>query len=532
MRPTLRSYVYFERHERGVFFRKGSDSFILQGRGLYAPVARLLDHLDGRQDLAAIERQLAPKLVSLLHLLIGELSSRGYLVDRGDADVSELPLLDTYATVVAYLADHVPNAGRKFLEWRDSEITIAGAGYLPMATVAALSSLGASAITVHIDPKSRDDQTIALLQQAGARLADLPTALADAIFVADSLETPYAERAFATSSFRMIAGGLRGRLVMAAGSHIAPTQLAALIEPPEAVARPTESQLVLLGNLLAYDLFRRMTGVVSPDDGLTGKIVEADLSVRSLFPLPPPLAEGANETDRQLSEFERRWEQLKALFDPVTGLFFLRKHSELLQVPLMHQEIELRSQREADRLVVHGWGLGFDDAALRTLRLAAEIQIVSSQHRQHGIVMARTGAAGGEARARMLALIGLLDPVVRAKAATGEIDPATLSGDTLILWRLAKSASQTTVRLEGYAWDGGFAATVVEAMSGNVLAWGAEPDRREALKEAIGSYCSHLQLGTPPVVLPDHHLTLADIDVDPRLQTHGFFAAGARGAKG
>ncbi len=518
MTPALKSYVYFERHPNGVLFRKGGDTFVLRAPGSYPFVSRLLDLLDGRHALATIEARTPPKLKPLLAILVRELSVRGYLVDRGSGEQTSTLLFAAHAATLSYLTDCVPDAAARFEHWHRTPIVIGGSGLVLVAAVEALTGLGASELRVHLDPAAGDDETKSRLAQVHAvSIAAAMPAVATALYAADRLDSRHATDFCAAIAAQMIAGRINGRVIMAAGNGLVPSHLASLVHAPDEAIDPTRAQLALAGDMLAYEWFRCATGVIVPSVELEGKRIEPELSVHPLFDLP--VEELA--TDRELSDFERFWESMKPLFDPATGLFVQRREGELLQVPLIHQEIEVRLLGAAQRRLVQGWGLGLADASRRALRLALEAR---TEVGHDADALARAGFAPGEARARLDAALRFLNAQRGGDRGTA-LDPATLENDALVLWRLAQAMAPKPLALRAYAYDDAFAVTVHHAPDGLIWAWAAEPTREDALIEALGEYCSKIQRGSAAGGIPAGNMTPATFQPDPQLGALGLHIA-------
>lgn|GEM_PF-4765348 len=520
MRPALKSYVYFERHPDGVLFRKGAETFVLRGPEIYPLVARMLDLLDGRHSLATIEASIPPKLAPLLAILVAELSTRSFLVDRGNMSPELGALHARHASTLNYLTDHVPDAALRFEQWHRCPIEIGGSGVVLEAAVEALVGLGAGEIRVHIGTASQSERLRALFLSGGTIQICVEVPIGDrtdSLYAADRLDTDDAANFFATTQVRMVAGTINGRVIQASGDEIAPSQLALRMHAPHEIIDPTRGQLALAGNLLAHEWFRRSTGIIATGRAFAGKLIEPQLSIRPLLGEKPDTR--ALAMGRPSSVFESFWESVKPLFDPVSGLFLENRDGGLIQVPLMHQEIELRMPGAARRRLVHGWGLGLEDASRRGLLLAIEAQVGG----EPDLIVARAGFSAKEAEERLTSALRFIDARERDLPPTVEIDPQLLTGDVMVLWRLAQALAGRPFRMFGFDWKDAFAVTVSDASDGTVLAWGAEPSRDAAAIEALGSFCSMIQRGLE-LIRPARKSSIK-LDIDPRLQAHGLHVA-------
>lgn len=480
MRPRIKSYVYFDQHPEGVFFRSGGEAFILRGRGIYPIVAKLVERLDGQSDLQLLSNSLPEPLRPLLAAIVSELAKRSFLVDCSDGDLeADLhgPLNPHEVQVLAYLADHVGHPVRAFVHWRDRDIVLVGDGRIAAAAREALVQLGARKIASVPD--------LAALQP-GPALDGPDAALLVAIDVASEADNA-AINLLAPST--LVAGQSGGSVVVVPAAQLAhvPRKGGA-----DAVT-PADPQCALAGKLLAHELFIRETGIADAVVRASGKHILPSLRVVD-FALDP--AEAVKDvraaTDRPLSDFEKFWATLDPLFQEPTGLFRLNALPETSQLPLFHRQISL-SRGESQS--VRGWGLGFEDASRRALRQAVEAHTALSVE---GPAVTLAGFSREEAEARRELILALSDPGQHARAEVLRVEAKDLEGDALVLYRLCQKLGAEPFAIVMRIWPQLAGAVVEVAVDGKVIASAAEADRGAAIVEVLGAFCSNLQNDEPP----------------------------------
>jgi hypothetical protein len=485
MLPVLKGHVFFAEVEAGVYFNGGSErTFVLQGKGLYPLISKLVAAMNGKVSARQLAGSLPPHIQPLLWKLLGELSSRNLLIDAQGAD-DLLPqwLGDIFGETISYFRDNVPGYAPAFLRWRETPILAAGSGYVLKSMIRSLVRLGIRNLWVLDDGSA----------PAGPGLAEILAALAeheevDPEFrfttlggVGDLGQSPPNARIvygsdlvdaagpksiipllLAKEGCRFIAGG-----VLDGEGFVGPESfdgMSSLLDLADRM-RPRSGSLPhslmsrsVIGNLLALETMRSEIGL--PRGGKKGARAllrnwalhispGPEIMLRPVFPVPTgEIGHAEPETltipselpsDREPTEFELLSSRLAALFDTHTGLFSSEPGRDVCQLPLAHEAIEIIWPRSFGREpeTVTAWGLNAGDAAKRATLEAISLYAVGVED---NLQLSRPGiliTAGDEDEWRALALVGA---VAGEAGLAGEILVYPLSADSIRL-RAGKAAN-------------------------------------------------------------------------------------------
>lgn len=436
--PVFKSHVFFAEVEAGVYFNGGSErTFILQGKGLYPLVSRLVSAMDGKASVGQLAGILPPQAQPLFWNLLGQLTQRNLLIDfRAARDTLPAAYWTHYGETLAYFRDNVPDFSEAFLSWRGAPIAVAGSGYAFKALVRALARSGVARLAIlHDAPDgaapSLKEITAALEAQAAADeefrfemltdVRDIVDHPGRVVYAADDVDTAAPGAVLSTllaeRPDRLLVGGVAdgegfvGPQSVAGGGSV--QDLFDRLRPkPDAIPHSITSRSVI-GNLLALETMRLDNGLaragqnddrarlndwwlhVSPGPEIL--LRPAPSAPRRERPAPagqkftpPPLA-----ADTQQSAFEELQARLTVLFDGRTGLFSRRAGDDVRQIPLSLEQVEVFWPRcfGLAPVTVTGWGLNVNDAGVRGLmlaieRYAANLETALSRERFGGLVAA------------------------------------------------------------------------------------------------------------------------------------------------
>ncbi|MGK5642260.1 hypothetical protein ACSNOK_28685 [Streptomyces sp. URMC 126] len=141
MLPKLKSDVLYVPTPDGAHvFGAGAD-VALRGPAAYRLLDRLAPHLDGSTELDALVRGLPDGTRAAVERLVRRLHTAGCLVDAAEDLPHDLSAreLDTYAAEIAFVEYHASSAARRFQTYRESAVTVVGAG--PVFTALVCSAL-------------------------------------------------------------------------------------------------------------------------------------------------------------------------------------------------------------------------------------------------------------------------------------------------------------------------------------------------------------------------------------------------------
>ena len=336
-RPRIRRDVLFTRSPSGVLFHNADGGFNLSGASAYRFASLIVPHLDGGKRVSELCAGLGEAQRDMIAHLVSTLYDRGFARDvpPGDEDASELPepVAERFAAQLAYIDHYTGGAAARFRRFREARVAVLGED--PVARWCALSLVrnGAAEIAVlpGIGRPSNDFEqvlaeagelarqgcacTITELSGTGpidwARLESYDLVLVTgpdaAQRVAPLLAAGIPEGVSLLSAWAfggnavigpLMTSGTPGCFVCAAlrlGANGDPGAAAdlwnAVALPAAAGAPPTLTGPLagMIGNLLAYEVFRATTGALPAETA--GKLIVQDLDSldtwsEPLFPHP------------------------------------------------------------------------------------------------------------------------------------------------------------------------------------------------------------------------------------------------------
>ncbi|MEU3454351.1 TOMM precursor leader peptide-binding protein [Micromonospora sp. NPDC006766] len=439
-RPRMRHDVLFTRTEDGVLFHNANSGFRLSSATAYRLASLLVPHLNGRNRVVDICAPLPAAQRAMIGELVSALYARGFARDVPAADgdpsaILEPAVAEHFAAQIAYLDHYIDRAPQRFAAFRATRVAVLGTGPVARACAAALLRNGAATVTVSPAVAPSLSAELAELSAAGcaATVAELSgvsidigwSALesADIVVVAAGDDAP-------RDTLRLLAAGIpEDRLLLpawVAGGRmlVGPVQgegrrgcwccammrladndatgaaghvwRAAALPSGAAptVAQPDGPLAAMVGNLLAYEVFRLTTGVLPAEtDGrvLVQHLASLDVLAEPLLshpgcvfcrPEPPELpwddveldvtpAETDEEEDAQAQEAVARLAAHQPLLQPHLGVFRRYDDEQWDQTPVKIGAVEF-TDGSGRRRTVSAFDVHHVAAArLRALRVAA-----------------------------------------------------------------------------------------------------------------------------------------------------------------
>ncbi|WP_025618756.1 TOMM precursor leader peptide-binding protein [Salinispora cortesiana] len=445
-RPRVRHDVLFTRTEDGVVFHNATSGFRFSSATAYRLASLLVPHLNGRNQVAEICARLPAGQRTMIGELVNALYARGFARDVPEAEVDPATILgpevaEHFATQIAYLDHYTDRAPQRFATFRNTSVAVLGVG--PVATACATGLLRNGAATVTSSPAVVPRLTPELaelnavgcaatavpLPDAGAGVGWSELAAAEIVVVAAGDDAP-------RDTLRLLAAGIpSGRLLLpawVAGGRmlVGPVQgvgrtgcwccaMLRLADNDEtggagrvwqaaalpsgaapAAAEPDGPLAAMVGNLLAYEVFRLTTGALPAEtDGsvIVQHLASLDVLTEQLLPhprcafcrpAPPELAwatgglddtpvEDRPGTDPAVAAQETlaRLEAHQPLLQPHLGVFRRYDDERWDQTPVKVGAVEFTDGSGRRRTVA-----AFDvhhvaAARLRALRIAAVVNV-------------------------------------------------------------------------------------------------------------------------------------------------------------
>lgn len=335
VRPRLRHDVLFADTGDGVVLRDADEGFVLKGRTAYRFTASLAPFLTGELTVGELCAQLDPGRQRMIAGFVRNLIDRGFARDaRPSARVEiEDTVLERFGPQLDYVEHYADDAANRFLAFRNARVLVFGRG--PVAQAAALGLLRNGVATVDLlgaaEPAPVLTRTVDELVAAGcpARVRatglttetalepgaldehDLVIASADEVGAATirrlvdlSLRGGPTLLPAATVGTNVVAGPVTGAgtagcwtcAMLRYGANCDPRDAAALWRElalpglAPAGAEPGPQLSAMIGNLLAFDLFRLTTDSLRAETD-TGVLVQdiATLAARRERLWPHPL---------------------------------------------------------------------------------------------------------------------------------------------------------------------------------------------------------------------------------------------------
>ncbi|MFN8695094.1 MAG: hypothetical protein ACK5XE_02100 [Burkholderiales bacterium] len=416
-RPRVRSFVYFAPTAKGVVFRTWTNTFVLNGQGLYDLLERLAPMLDGSRTVAELLASVPTTVSGKISALIEILLEREVLTDDALNDGESLApeVQARYSASLAYL-DSPPIAPvAAFASFRESRVLIVGSGMLARATARALFSLGLRELTVSV-PLASCEHILALehdfaehnshdgdaklmvrsrLELDGVGALDALTGF-DLVLHVDADSTTVELKAFDALCRQSRVRLLQATIVSGWGVVTPVLGFEAsccwdCIERRvvESGAVASEIFSLFLGNSIAFSAFRMLAGIASPDEHrrlLTLHPDSYEMSRRVIVPhaccaIRTPQADRDVTVVRSFSSDVSPaafLEAMQAILDPVVGVITLH-HDNIDQVPLAVVRAA-RSKLAPKESACLGYGLTPVEAHYHALRRSLEIVVGDEMH--------------------------------------------------------------------------------------------------------------------------------------------------------
>ncbi|MEU1811869.1 TOMM precursor leader peptide-binding protein [Micromonospora aurantiaca (nom. illeg.)] len=303
-RPRMRHDVLFTRTEDGVLFHNATSGFRLTSATAYRLASVLVPHLNGHHRVADICAPLPAAQRTMIGELVSALYERGFARDIPESEGDPAAILGPavaahFATQIAYVEHYADRAPQRFATFRSTRVAVLGDG--PVAVACATGLLRNGAATVSVEPAVEPALAPELaeldaagcaatveLVPAGGQVGWPELAAADIVVVAAGDDAP-------RDTLRLLTAGIpAGRLLLpawVAGARmlVGPVQgpgrtgcwccamlrlgdnddtgaagqvwrAAALPSgAASAAAQPDGPLAAMVGNLLAYEVFRLTT---------------------------------------------------------------------------------------------------------------------------------------------------------------------------------------------------------------------------------------------------------------------------------
>ncbi|MFE2617612.1 TOMM precursor leader peptide-binding protein [Micromonospora chalcea] len=434
-RPRMRHDVLFTRTEDGVLFHNASSGFRLSSGTAYRLAALLVPHLNGRNRVADICRPLPPAQRDMIGELVDALYGRGFArdvpVEEDPETVLDPAVAGAFAAQVAYVDHYVDRPAHRFAAFRDTRVAVLGDGPVARSCATALLRNGAAGVTVRATVASGLADELAALTEAGcpATVDELPDGDVGWVDLDADLVVVAAGDGAPRDTLRLLAAGIpAGRLLLPAwvcgermlvgpvqgaghpgcwccamnrltdnddtGAAAAVWRAAALPAGSAPVAAEPDGPLAaMVGNLLAYEVFRLTTGALPGEtDGavIVQHLASLDVLTEPLLTHPrcafcrpespepstvdlaldEPAADAADESARAEAAVARLAAH-QPLLQPHVGVFRRYDDERWDQTPLKIGAVDL-TDPGGRRRTVHAFDVHHVAAArLRALRAAA-----------------------------------------------------------------------------------------------------------------------------------------------------------------
>jgi hypothetical protein len=531
MMPLLKSHIYFAPIAEGVFFSAGKEKFVLKCSGAYPVVAKLLGRLDGTFPLDQLEKEIPEKIMPLFQTLVKQLTQYGMLVDANLGGGS-LPgeWNEAYQSTITYLKDVTRDHVAAFRYWRGLKISVGGSGYAFKSVIQALVRSGAGDLAIFPEggqARCADAECLRALDEIpdDARIVSRPP-VAEAnsyfrrensylLYASDDLEAAAGgevlSRMLAAENVQRIAGGV------ANGSGIVCPEFlmkgASIRDVLDRMPRsqspslqPSVSVQSVVGNIIAFEALKHAVGATRNQvwQSRLGRfflvsegLAVSDHPIAGLHALPPDAAGIDFPVEPDAADVRDHLRNTEPLFDPVTGLFSRVRVEGGRELPLPHECILVHAPRclGGQSSAVTVWGVDADavriNAVLESCRVyvtladpnaPAECVVAAMGHsRWYDLALAKSIAALPEFRDAAAHLIDLES--VRDSSSRLYIRLARLYSDTLPVVIVRHLAGMPAYSAE---------ARLAQRFCTRVAA-----SAEEAVREALGEICSHLQLAKP-----------------------------------
>lgn len=463
-KPRIRQDVLYAQTPEGVLFHNADAGFQVASKSAYKLAAALVPHLTGEHTVAELCDGLGDAQREMVSRLVSELLERGLVRDTSLDAVPEPPLApeltERFAAQLSYIDHHTDSPQFRFATLRGARIAVVGDDAVARWCVSSLVRNGAARVGVPASIDRPDTgfaevvEEIAELNRAGCRtgLDALPWPVRDwddlagfdVVLVSDAgaaprlvpdllgagipdgvtllCVTPIGDCVLvgpvmsATRPACWVCATLRfGADRDAAAAADVWSRLAAGVHRPEAVLGGPHAAMV--GNLLAYEAFRVVTGVIPADtEGavIVQRLDSLDAVTEPLLPHPrcphhggaepanlaPPLRRitpgepeftELSEADDGDEAQQRLYEAAERLVRPNVGVFTAFDDDQYTQLPLKVARLRVPLGHRQSRAVV-----AFDVHHLAGARWSA-LLAAAELHAEHVVVLpVRARSAGAE----------------------------------------------------------------------------------------------------------------------------------------
>jgi bacteriocin biosynthesis cyclodehydratase domain-containing protein len=502
-RPRIRRDVLFTETSDGVLFHNAQGGFQLSGRSAYRFAALVVPFLNGEATVGELCAALPAAQQPMITSLVGKLLERGFARDAtGPARTDVLPaeVAERFAAQIEYVDHFTDGAAERFARFRATRVAVLGEDLIARHAALGLVRNGLARVDVESGVDGSDGELATAADALGAEVAALPSAppTADGRWTwaaldgfdvvlcagADAPRQAFALRAAGIpAGARLLAAVTVGGLAVAGPTSSAEsagcvvcmmlrhtdadeTGAAAglwsrTVLPPGVLDGPAVggNLAAMLGNLLAYEVFRSRTGALPAET--EGRAVVQDLDSMDILservlphprcpycvaePAPPvdpavlavepaePATE-ADDTDTLLTELNER----SVLVGRHFGVFSRFDDDEVTQLPLRTSALVLGTggeRRTVTAFDVHHTA-GARMRALRTalgvyagrvppLPSAAAGRPVSPER-----LVTATGLGGADPESDLVGGMSLVhgDPVLLPAGALAPFGPANRVG--------------------------------------------------------------------------------------------------------
>lgn len=327
IRPLLRRDVLFGDTGAGAFLRHADDAFVMKGRTVYSWLCALAPLLDGSSTLDELTSTLPDEQRTMLISLVEALLKRGFARDDVLETDNPLPadVREAYAPQIAYIHHFVSEPARRFDRFRRARAVLVASGPFAAATEQMLRDNGMAAVRVELDPGT----ALSALTEA-----DVLVVNGDDVGLGALSTLATAARAAKVPMIPVLSAG--GRAFV--GPLLDPTadlgwetlihRLAAGLDPEEAAElwmrfvgrettprhRPARTHAAMLGTLVGFDIFRHLTGCLTPETAdavVVQNLTTLDVVTQGILTHPAdPLSPQAPPEDIDLTSLR---EELDAL---------------------------------------------------------------------------------------------------------------------------------------------------------------------------------------------------------------------------
>lgn len=420
-RPRVKRDVLYTQTAQGVLFHNAESGFQLAAKSAYRLACVLVPRLTGEHTIAQLCDGLGAGQQEMVAELVAALLDRGFARDvepePAAAERIGAEVAARFAPQINYIDHYTGQAEARFLRFRDARVAVLGTDQMARWCALSLVRNGAAAVGVQ-QPAPPSDGVLAELTGEIADLveAGCPVDLIEVPAAAAGAELDWADlRGFdvvlVTAGARQVTGLLRSGIpegvsllpASVFGGHalVGPLMSAGrsgcwvcaalrfganrpagpaadvwseLVVPPDGSSAPGRALAAMLGNLLAYEVFRLVTGALPAET--EGRVIIQDLdsmgsSTETLLAHPRcPFCRGAAPTAETLDAVEPRSPETSAVADadqademfdellrrsllvqPSMGVFTAFDDDEITQLPLKASRISLGLGHAARRTI-------------------------------------------------------------------------------------------------------------------------------------------------------------------------------------